>query len=235
MAWFWQQQINYENITGVTTVERDTGWVSPNIFKKSNTSELFHTRSEETSGRKAQIFFNDEYNLWTGTWMDMENINNNDYSFSMTPNGLSENKLIALETISFSDFSFNLPTESIIKGIELKITRQAFGTHGMLSQNEDDTLDGMWTQDKYYFDNNYTHYTYDKVVTISKSSDRWEHLEFENKKNIFRPETFGMLAITNLSLLLAIILVVNTSSFLVHSFFSLFKGPRGWPKVIVWG
>ena len=178
MTWFWQQQINYSNI-GSNSVQRDTGWISPNnSTERSQSDGLVATQTyiiepyPSQSSRLSTVYYNSTISKWYGGWVDLSDVIDTSllsYSFAMTPNGMDTNKTIDLSTVSFNDFNFSIPANSTIKGIELKVVRQAYGLHNMTWHDEDDTaslvfdgksfniVPGTWTNDQYYFDDDITH------------------------------------------------------------------------------
>lgn len=94
-------------------------------------------------------------------WNNLESAITFDTSYAniLTPNINHTIRKVDTPNIVAYDFDFNIPSGATICGIELKINKSAYGIH--------DSNIVFSPDDEWYYNNNITHYTYDRLVTIS--------------------------------------------------------------------
>ncbi|MCK9416646.1 hypothetical protein M0Q97_08325 [Candidatus Dojkabacteria bacterium] len=170
MTWFWQQQINYDTNIGLTTVNKKTDWLSPNSVNQDDLSQynLDIALFDEPAGSSnySYLRYDNLYNTFP-IWNDLDNIKTVDsnYTYLFNVNAFPTNIINESPKLILSDFNCSIPSGSTITGIEVKINKSAYSNHDLNYHIIDWNLN-----DKWYFDNNITTYTYDNLVTISNDN-----------------------------------------------------------------
>lgn len=170
MTWFWQQQINYDTNIGLTTVNKKTDWLSPNSANQDDLTQysIGLTQFDEIVGSSnySYIRYDNLYNTFP-IWNNIDNIKTVDsnYTYLFNVNAFPTNIINESPKLILSDFNCSIPSGSTITGIEVKVNKSAYSNHDLNYPSHTWNLN-----DKFYFDNNITTYTYDNLVTISKDN-----------------------------------------------------------------
>ena len=174
MTWFWQQQIEYSTITGVSNVIRHTDWICPNIIDQNSEnftiSTLLSTNHYEPKASTNNTYLiDDSYNnIYDAElkpyWNNLDNIKllDDNYSSILSPNINPYIRKVDSPYVIARDFNMNISTGSTICGIEVKLIKSAYTISDNNLPFEND--------EEWYFDNNITHYTYDKLITLNLNS-----------------------------------------------------------------
>ena len=181
MTWFWQQQIDYDTATGLSSIRRHTDWMVPNEIKQcySGTTISATTHYEpKTSTNTTNIIddsFIDIYDAEIKSiWNNLNSAKTFDdyYANILSPNVNPYIRKVDTPDIIAYDFNFNIPSGATICGIEVKITKSAYAISDINLPFENN--------EKWYFDNNITHYTYDRKVTLNLNSICTNNQQFKN-------------------------------------------------------
>jgi len=191
MTWFWQQKIEYDTLTGTSNVIRHTDWVSPNSVKQCyyGTSISSSTHYEpKTSTNKTDIVDSSYDDIYDGElksiWNNIDNVKTFDDSYTsiLSPNANHSIRKVGTPTLVTYDYNFNIPTGSTICGLEVKVSKSAYSLY-------DNTITNIiFGYDKWYYDNNITHYTYDSLVTLDINSGCTTAQTFNNYATLYSPE-----------------------------------------------
>ncbi len=181
MAWIWKQQIEYDNLTtGLSYIKRSTDWQSPGSIKQCIDTSLSQiTNYDEPIGSSRYIYavpdINGDYEP-DSIWNNLDEVktvsgSTYDYASILSINRNPTTKIFDTPNIVTWDYNFNIPTGATITGIQVKINKSAYGIHDQTYIPGNIYGTGIWdTIDQGYFNTNMTHYTYDKLVTLSDNS-----------------------------------------------------------------
>lgn len=149
-------------------------------YINDNYNPLLITEHNEpkTSTNKTYLIDNSYLNIYDAelksAWNNLASAItfDNTYANILSPNSNPYIRKVDTPDLVAYDFNFNIPSGATICGIELKITKSAYG---MCDSGITFNADEQW-----YFDNNITHYTYDRLVTIDLNSGCTRTQQFKN-------------------------------------------------------
>lgn len=195
MTWIWQNSIDY--VSGISFIDKYTEWMSPNNVSQYlptsvETFESVHILSNTVfENSKFMVYDKYENQPIKGIWSNLDNLKtiNDDVTSFISMNTFNTSEYEDSPLLYANDFNFNIPSGATINGIEVKIKKSS--SYINLLELLESSLPGIYNSFKIYYpkefwfyENKINHYTFDDVVTLTKSGNtNEEYSNYENYQN----------------------------------------------------